>query len=121
MDPLSITASVAGIAATCLRIAKTLSDLRDRYKDADLTMASIYSETTIIGTTLAKIQMILLNKQYILTPELHATPGGPSVAICPAHTRLLYSTWHTAFIYRPEPPISHAKTPLRAEPAALPS
>lgn len=83
MDPLSITASVAGIAATCLRTAKTLNDLRTKYNDASLTMASICSETTIIGTTLAKIQMILLNKPYILTPELHATPGSEDLEVKP--------------------------------------
>jgi hypothetical protein len=83
MDPISVTASVAAISAACLRTAKTLNDLRSKYKDTNLTMASICSETTIIGTTLAKIQVILLNKPYILAPENHATPGVESLEIQP--------------------------------------
>jgi hypothetical protein len=75
MDPLSITASVAGIAGACLATAKTLSDLRSKYKDAQMTIAAICAETTVIGTTLAKIQGILLNNPQALTAQIQAVPG----------------------------------------------
>ena len=75
MDPLSVTASVAGIAGACLATAKTLNDLRSKYQNAQMTIAAICSETVVIGTTLAKIQSILLNNPQVLTNEIHGTPG----------------------------------------------
>lgn len=67
MDPLSVTASVAGIATACLMTAKTLNNLRSKFQDAQMTIAAIRTETTVIGTTLAKIQGILLNNPHVLT------------------------------------------------------
>lgn len=75
MDPLSVTASVAGIATACLLTAKTLNNLRSKFQDAQMTIAAICAETTVIGTTLAKIQGILLNNPHVLTAEIHDAPG----------------------------------------------
>jgi hypothetical protein len=75
MDPLSITASVAGIATACLATAKTLNDLRNKYLDAQMTIAAICSETAVVGATLAKIQGILLGNPQVLKAEIEGIPG----------------------------------------------
>ncbi|KAK5720464.1 hypothetical protein LTR17_014940 [Elasticomyces elasticus] len=36
MDPLSITASIVGISTACASVIKTLKEVRDKYKQADL-------------------------------------------------------------------------------------
>ena len=61
MDPLSISAAVAGIISSCLTTATTLNRLRSSYLNASLTIGSICSEMTVISASLAQIQ------NYILT------------------------------------------------------
>ncbi|KAL4939399.1 hypothetical protein BDV06DRAFT_231074 [Aspergillus oleicola] len=47
MDPLSISASVAGLTASCVQTAKALQDLKDKSDNANLTISAIFSETTL--------------------------------------------------------------------------
>ncbi|CAG8959751.1 hypothetical protein HYFRA_00001657 [Hymenoscyphus fraxineus] len=74
MDPLTITTTVASIVGVCLKTAKSLSDLRDKYKDAEMTILAIHSETSVIGATLSKIQYLLLNNPEALTPQVQEDP-----------------------------------------------
>ncbi|CAG8984162.1 hypothetical protein HYALB_00008164 [Hymenoscyphus albidus] len=75
MDPLSITSTVASIVGICLKTAKSLSDLRDKYKDAEMTILAIHSETSVIGATLSKIQCLLLTNPEALSPKIQEDPG----------------------------------------------
>lgn len=74
MDPLSITATVASIVGVCLKTAKSLSDLRDKYQDAQMTIIAIHTESSVIGATLSKIQCLLLNNPEALTPKMQDDP-----------------------------------------------
>ena len=59
MDPLSITASVVGISGACASVIKTRKDVYDKYKQADLTIASIISETGAVQAALSQIESLL--------------------------------------------------------------
>ncbi|KAF2119043.1 hypothetical protein BDV96DRAFT_568953 [Lophiotrema nucula] len=58
MDPLAITTTVISISARCVRSARALYELCGKYKDASMTITAIYSETTVISTSLAHIQAL---------------------------------------------------------------
>ena len=70
MDPLSATASVAGIVAFCLKTAKALESLRESYKHASGTIAALCSEAAVISASLAQVQGLLLRTQCKIRPEL---------------------------------------------------
>ncbi|KAK3061343.1 hypothetical protein LTR53_019810, partial [Teratosphaeriaceae sp. CCFEE 6253] len=59
MDPLSITASVVGISGACAAVVKTLKDIHDKYKQADLTVLAICSESATVQAALAQIESLL--------------------------------------------------------------
>lgn len=70
MDPLSIAGSVVGLTATCLQTAKALHDLKDRFKYADVMIAAICTETTIISVSLSRIQSSMLSESSSLGEKL---------------------------------------------------
>ena len=74
MDPLSITASVVGLTATCVQTAKTLSDLKDKFQNASLTISAICTETTIISASLSQIQSLMLGNPDGLSNKLQQRP-----------------------------------------------
>lgn len=74
MDPLTITASVLSITTTCIHIAKDLSDLREKFKDAQMMISAICSESTVISASLAHIQTIVLSNPDALTTQLQFRP-----------------------------------------------
>ncbi|KAF2179065.1 hypothetical protein K469DRAFT_717574 [Zopfia rhizophila CBS 207.26] len=79
MDPLTITSAVISISARCIQSARALYDLRGKYKDASMTITAIYSESTVISTSLAHIQGLISKNPDALRstlqerPELEAT------------------------------------------------
>ncbi|KAF2252440.1 hypothetical protein BU26DRAFT_502909 [Trematosphaeria pertusa] len=79
MDPLTITSTVIAISARCVRTARALYDLRGKYRDASMTITAIYSESTVISTSLAHIQGLCtrnpdaLRSTLLERPELEAT------------------------------------------------
>jgi len=60
MDPLSVTVSVATFLANCLITVKALGSLSSKYQHALGTIASIVSDTTVLGAYLAQVQQLLL-------------------------------------------------------------
>lgn len=60
MDPLTVTVSVASFLANCLSTVKVLGSLSSRYQHVLVTISSIVSETTFLGSYLAHIQQLLL-------------------------------------------------------------
>lgn len=74
MDPLTITTTVLGITARCLSTAKTLYSLRGKYQNASITITAIYSETTVIGVSLGKIQSIVLKHQESIASDFQTRP-----------------------------------------------
>ncbi|EON63495.1 hypothetical protein W97_02723 [Coniosporium apollinis CBS 100218] len=74
MDPLTITASVLSITTRCIHIAKDLSDLREKFKDAQMMISAICSESTVISASLAHIQTIVLSNPDALTTQLQFRP-----------------------------------------------
>ncbi|KAK3069423.1 hypothetical protein LTR53_012250 [Teratosphaeriaceae sp. CCFEE 6253] len=59
MDPLSITASVVGISGACAAVINTLKEIHDKYKQADLTVLAICSESATVQAALAQIESLL--------------------------------------------------------------
>jgi hypothetical protein len=74
MDPLSITASVVGLTATCVQTARALGDLKDKFQNAGITIAAICTETTIISASLSRIQSSMLGSPTGLSDKLSARP-----------------------------------------------
>ena len=74
MDPLSITSSVVGLTATCVKTAKKLHDLKDKYQNANLTISAICTESTIISASLSRIQSSILDSPNALSDKLSAQP-----------------------------------------------
>ena len=74
MDPLSITASVVGLTATCVQTAKALDDIASTYKQAKLTVGATVTEPTIISASLTQIQSALLRDPEALSARLQTRP-----------------------------------------------
>lgn len=74
MDPLSITASVVGLTATCFQAAKALNGLKSRFQSASLTVAAICTEAAIISASLSQIQSSMLGSPDGLSEKLRARP-----------------------------------------------
>ncbi|KIW02212.1 hypothetical protein, variant [Verruconis gallopava] len=73
MDPLTVTVSVASFLANCLTTVKVLGSLSSRYPHVLVTISSIVTETTYLGSFLGHIQELLL----INAPSVHDTsPAG---------------------------------------------
>lgn len=74
MDPLSITASVAGLTAICVQSAKPLHDIKDKFQGATLIISAICTETTIISASLSRIQSSILESPDSLSHKLRERP-----------------------------------------------
>ncbi|KAF2016485.1 hypothetical protein BU24DRAFT_409583 [Aaosphaeria arxii CBS 175.79] len=74
MDPLTITSTVLGISARCITSARALYELREKYKDASMTITAIYSETNVLSTSLAHIQGLCTRNPEALRTTLQEQP-----------------------------------------------
>lgn len=74
MDPLAVSSAVVTVSAQCIRTARALHDLCSKYKDASVTITAIYSETTIISTSLAQIQGLCTKDPDALRSVLQGQP-----------------------------------------------
>ncbi|KAF2802570.1 uncharacterized protein BDZ99DRAFT_200839 [Mytilinidion resinicola] len=72
MDPLSVAANVINVLSETIRCAKGLYDLRDKYRDAYVTITSIYSESMVISAALSQVQNLLLHDALGQKPDLEA-------------------------------------------------
>lgn len=63
MDPLTISATVLGIAGKCVTVARDLSILRDKYTHASLTISAICSESAVVNAALCKLQSLFSQPQ----------------------------------------------------------
>jgi hypothetical protein len=79
MDPISITGTVLAITGKCLTTARTLYALREKYKDAQITITAIYSESRVIGASLGHIQSIILENPDSLQSNLKTRPELESI------------------------------------------
>ncbi|KAF7506534.1 hypothetical protein GJ744_011680 [Endocarpon pusillum] len=74
MDPLSVTVSVSSLLVIAARVIKVIHDIRGDYKDAEFVLCSIASECTVVHTSLAHLQsMMLADFQTLrsrLTPQV---------------------------------------------------
>jgi hypothetical protein len=61
MDPLSITVSVSTLLVTAAKVIRAASDLRSQYKDAAFMLSAISSECTVINTSLAMLQSLMVS------------------------------------------------------------
>ncbi|KAL3434350.1 Dbl homology domain-containing protein [Aspergillus tetrazonus] len=75
MDFLSISASVAGLTASCVQTAKALHDLKDKFDNANLTISAICTETTLISASMTHIQSHLLRDPKSVLDKLHSQPS----------------------------------------------
>ncbi|KAL1642648.1 hypothetical protein SLS58_005419 [Diplodia intermedia] len=60
VDPITVTYSVVNITTCVLTTAKSLSDLRDKYLNADRTITALCAESSSISASLSQIQGLLL-------------------------------------------------------------
>jgi hypothetical protein len=74
MDPLTITATVITLSATCVKSSRQLYDLKEKYKDASMTITAIYSESNVISSSLAHIQGLCTRNPEVLQSTLRHRP-----------------------------------------------
>lgn len=74
MDPLSITASVMSVTTCCIKTAKTISDLQEKYKHAQATISALCAESTVICASLSQIQSLILSRPEIVKAQLKERP-----------------------------------------------
>jgi hypothetical protein len=75
MDPLSVAASVLGLAATCVSLSKGLNDLRSKYSRADITISAIAAECQLMSTSLNQIAIIARRDSQAFASRLSAGDG----------------------------------------------
>ncbi|ORY14059.1 hypothetical protein BCR34DRAFT_599472 [Clohesyomyces aquaticus] len=71
MDPLSITASVTGVCGVSFTATKALYEFRSKYKQANLTIAAICSESSVVHAALTQIQSLLYRDGDLIIERLH--------------------------------------------------
>lgn len=74
MDPLTITSTVISLSQRCVTSARELYLLREKYKDASMTITAIYSESNVIATSLAHIQGLCMKSPDALRSTLQERP-----------------------------------------------
>ncbi|KAK0726746.1 hypothetical protein B0T26DRAFT_691595 [Lasiosphaeria miniovina] len=65
MDPLSVTASIAGIAGVCIQAASLLDTLRSKIQNAHITITALSSQCRAIKTGLSQLQTLILQNHAI--------------------------------------------------------
>ncbi|KAK3303053.1 uncharacterized protein B0T15DRAFT_576483 [Chaetomium strumarium] len=65
MDPLSLTASIAGIASFCLQAAVSLDRLSSKFQNASVTITALASQCRAIKTGLSELQTLILQNHSI--------------------------------------------------------
>ncbi|KAK4179388.1 hypothetical protein QBC36DRAFT_322737 [Triangularia setosa] len=65
MDPLSVTASIAGIAGVCIQAARSLDTLRTKFQNAQVTITALSSQCAAIKTGLSQLQTLILQNHTI--------------------------------------------------------
>ncbi|KAL8785349.1 MAG: hypothetical protein Q9213_003414 [Squamulea squamosa] len=74
MDAFSISASVVGLTATCLKTAKALHDIKDKFDNGNLIISAICTETTIISASLSRIQSSILSSPDEISDKFKERP-----------------------------------------------
>ncbi|CAP64600.1 uncharacterized protein PODANS_5_8750 [Podospora anserina S mat+] len=65
MDPLSITASIAGITGICLQAARALDTLHTKFQNAQVTITALSSQCAAIKTGLSQLQTLILQNHTV--------------------------------------------------------
>ncbi|KAH6843163.1 hypothetical protein B0I37DRAFT_383878 [Chaetomium sp. MPI-CAGE-AT-0009] len=65
MDPLSVTASIAGIAGVCIQAGRFLDTLRSKFQNAHVTITALSSQCRAIKTGLSQLQTLILQNHMI--------------------------------------------------------
>jgi len=86
MDPVSITASIAGIVGVCLQVVVSLDKLRIKLRNAHVTITALSSQCCAIKVGLSEIQTLLLGNHSIgnrpdIVPTLDSTLTGCLVVL----------------------------------------
>lgn len=74
MDPLSLSASIAAIVSIFGNALKILNGCCSTYAIASVIITSIYSETSIITTSLARIQTLIDRHPEVVCSHLTSQP-----------------------------------------------
>ncbi|KAF2128514.1 hypothetical protein P153DRAFT_376644 [Dothidotthia symphoricarpi CBS 119687] len=73
MEPVSALFGVMAAIPQCIQSAKSLYDLRSRYKDASILITAIYSESMVIAASLSQVQNLLQHDALQNKPQLLET------------------------------------------------
>ncbi|KAH6623241.1 hypothetical protein F5144DRAFT_595451 [Chaetomium tenue] len=65
MDPLSVTASIAGIAGVCVQAGRFLDTLRTKFQNAHVTITALSSQCRAIKAGLSQLQTLVLQNHTI--------------------------------------------------------
>ena len=74
VDPISITTAVLAISTRCLSTAKAVSALHDKFKNAQITISAIHSESTVICASLTLIYNLILRDPETLRSNFATRP-----------------------------------------------
>jgi hypothetical protein len=86
MDPVSLTASIAGIVGFCLQAAVSLDALRSKFQTAHITITALSSQCRAIKAGLSELETLLLGNHSIrhrpdIIPTLDRTLTGCLVVL----------------------------------------
>jgi hypothetical protein len=70
VDPLTITVSITTLLATAAKIINAAAELRSSYNDAAFMLSAIASECTVINTSLAIMQSLMIADEDILRSRM---------------------------------------------------
>ncbi|KAF2426170.1 hypothetical protein EJ08DRAFT_379081 [Tothia fuscella] len=74
MDPLAIAGSIVGTTAACLRVTKSLSSLQTKYKNANLIIVAICSESSVISASLSQLQNLFTDTTSDVAARFRTRP-----------------------------------------------
>jgi hypothetical protein len=66
VDPISVVSGIAGVATGCTKIVQSLNTLKDKFKFAEQTIASLSTECFITSVGLSQLQSALQNSPDLL-------------------------------------------------------
>lgn len=72
--PLSMTGSIMSVTTGCMKLAKTISDLREKYKNAHTTLSAMCVESTVICASLSQTQSLILRRPDAIRAQLAEPP-----------------------------------------------
>lgn len=81
MDPLSIAATVLALSGTCVKVSKSLNDMRSKYGRAEVTITAISAECTIMSASLSNVNLLIKRDPESFASMVNARDGEEAIPL----------------------------------------